>query len=93
MIGDVKTSSYDKEFLDSALKELIKAVKITGQVSILSFATNDKSKDQLLLNGLKKKLFFKIRKDILVIFKKYNPTIDIDDPADWKLYRSDIDTW
>ena len=93
VIGDVKTSSYDKEFFDNALRELIKAVQITGQVSILSFATNDKSKDQLLLNGLKKKRFFKIRKDILVINKQYNPAVDIDNPADWKLYRSDIDTW
>lgn len=93
IIGDVKASSYDKEFLNNALGALIKAAKQTGQVSILSFATNEKSKDRSLLDGLKRKQFFKIGKDIPVMIKKYYPAVNIDNPADWKLYRSDIDTW
>lgn len=93
MVGDLKSSNYDPVFIRKGLKELTKAIRKTGRVSILSFALNDQCADTTLLHALKRSLFFKIKKDIFFITKKYNPSVKIDSVSVWKIFRSDLDTW
>lgn len=92
VIGDIKSSSMDTQFLKKALKKLSGAVLKTRGTTILTIALNDSVSDSLK-RALRSTGFFKINKRIYFTVKPMLVKDKILRPELWTLYRSDIDTW
>ena len=94
VIGNITSTTYDELFLSSCFTKLIKEVKKSLAVTILSIAVNEHLKDKNLLRVLNKNGFRFINKRIHFIIKPVKENLDeLKDPKNWMLLRSDIDTW
>ncbi len=91
-IGNILTGNNDPAFIQKGLKDLIRKVRSSRCISMVSFAQNSASgflTDELLRNaGLKK-----INKRIYFCVKSFAGSDAIEDASKWLLFRSDIDTW
>jgi GNAT superfamily N-acetyltransferase len=95
IIGNITSTAYDEGFLSFCFTKLIKEVRKSIAISILSIAVNEHLKDESLLHVLSGKKFKFINKQIHFIIKpiKENSVELINDPKNWMLLRGDIDTW
>ena len=92
IIGEIRTNSYDSVFLKKAFKNLIKKSRLTLCVTALTIALND-TNNSSILNAIKSSSFIKTKKQIYFITKSYNNNSEINEPSNWELFRSDIDSW
>lgn len=92
IIGNVRTENNDPAFLKNAFRDLLSKVKASGAAAFVSFAYNPHcpaiSAELLSQTGFKK-----IDKKIFFAVKTFTENHPAEDPANWILFRSDIDTW
>ena len=93
IIGDIKTNCYDQDFLNKAFKSLSRRALKSKAITAITFATNTCKNNDVMLQTIKKNLFFKLNKSIYFITKPFKKIENISNPENWILYRSDIDTW
>ena len=91
IIGDIKSSTDDLGFIEKGISKLIRHAISSFRITAITVAVNEFSSSPVN-KVLKKKGFFKTNKKIHFITKSFNKQ-GIDVPANWELYRSDIDTW
>lgn len=92
VIGNIRTSSADEDFLLRAFMDLRKAARRSGAATFLSLASNMHS-DYISANILSRAMFRKIEKKIFFAVKSFSPEFPVEDASKWILFRSDIDTW
>jgi hypothetical protein len=92
IIGNVRTENNDPAFMKNAFRDLQSKVKRSGAAAFISFAYNPHcpaiSADLLSQVG-----FRKIDKKIFFAVKTFTENHPAENPANWILFRSDIDTW
>ena len=93
IIGDIRLNNFNEDLIYQALKLFIKNVWRAGNVCIISIAINSLFQNSSVLNAMQRVGFKLIKKEISFIIKHIKDNIHADDPANWELYRSDIDTW
>jgi GNAT superfamily N-acetyltransferase len=91
VIGDLEYGNLDGSVLKFALAELCKVVSRKHIATFVSIALNPA--DEILLKHIESIGFKKIDKKIYFIHKAFKALPELDVAANWKLYRSDIDTW
>jgi GNAT superfamily N-acetyltransferase len=91
-IGNVRTENNDPKFLKNAFEDLRSAVKRSGASAFLSIACNPANSwlPPALLSATS---FRKIEKKIFFAIKTFKEKHPAENPSDWILFRSDIDTW
>jgi GNAT superfamily N-acetyltransferase len=91
-IGNVRTENNDPAFLKNAFKDLCTTVKRSGAAAFLSIACNPHNSclSPALLSEIS---FRKIDKKIFFAIKTFTEKHPAEDPSNWILFRSDIDTW
>ena len=92
ILGDIRSNTYEKEFITRALKKLRKKTFTCFSISIISIALNDHS-NTIIQECLIKSGYRKIKKSIYFITKAFTEKELVEDPKNWVLYRGDIDTW
>jgi GNAT superfamily N-acetyltransferase len=93
VIGNIQSDSNDPLLVENGIKDLIKRVKKTGCVTVMSIAINNNCKSGIKKN-VKKIGFIKTNKSIYFIIKPFKEqNKELLNPELWSLYRSDIDTW
>ena len=92
IIGDIRTNTTDFYSIEKAFRQLLNKINRLPFVSIISVAVNPQSKFNLtkVLNRMN---FFSINKHIYFAIKNFTENTSIENPKNWILYRSDIDTW
>jgi len=91
IIGNVLLSSGKANvFLKDALKELLSKVKM--DFHFISIAINE-SGDHLLKQDLEILNFKRTNKSVYFIVKPFSDNGHMLEPANWCVYRADIDTW
>jgi hypothetical protein len=94
IIGNVLATTPDVKLFDDGIKALIKLVRKHWFIAILTTALNRSFEDDILLNCLRKRSFFRLKPKIHFIVKDVNSRRkDLRDAARWRLFRSDVDTW
>lgn len=94
IIGNIVSTTYDKVFLSLCFKKLIKEVRNSWAISILTIAINEHLNDKSLLQVLTKNRFRFINKYIYFIIKPINETsLSVVNAENWMLLRGDVDTW
>jgi GNAT superfamily N-acetyltransferase len=90
VIGKVLSTHIDSDFLQQAMRALIRDVKRNANFTLISIAVNDQSDNQL--NWVRSVGMRPIEKKIYFIAK--GPSADsVQDWSNWWMFRSDIDTW
>lgn len=92
IIGELRSTTYDPEFLHKAMRSLVQKARQSLCVSALTVALVENSGTGFL-RVVKKNGFIKTKKKIYFITKTYDKVIDVNDPEKWELYRGDIDSW
>jgi GNAT superfamily N-acetyltransferase len=92
IIGNVRTENNDRVFMQKAFRDLQTKVKRSGAAAFLSFAYNPHA-SAISAALLSQAGFKKIEKKIFFAVKTFTENHPAEDPANWILFRSDIDTW
>ena len=92
IIGDVRSSTLDQAFIRKGLRKLVGRAYTSMGITALTIAVNEASPSPVN-QVIKHMNFIQTKKSIYFITKSYNEQLDIDQPQNWELYRSDIDTW
>lgn len=93
VVGDVVRTSLDPSLLVRGTKALVRAAGGHRGLTMLSVALNAGSKDPSLLQAFRGRSFLPLRNKIHFIVKAMDSDGPYLDPANWQLFRSDIDTW
>lgn len=91
VIGDIKTTTQDPSILAKAFKSVCKKARKSRVVSFVSCAINAHADNPV--NKTVQAQFRPMDKEIYFITRNFCEEPHLDDPANWTLYRSDIDTW
>lgn len=92
IIGDVRSSTLDLAFIKKGMRKLSRRAFTSKGITALTIAINEASSSPV--NEVVKQMnFIQTKKSIYFITKSYKEQLDIENPATWELYRSDIDTW
>jgi GNAT superfamily N-acetyltransferase len=92
IIGDIRSSSYEASFIREALRDLLRATRKSKCITLLTLALNERSRSHVHIR-LKENGFRPVSKSIYFIVKPFAMGMEILEPANWCIYRSDIDTW
>ncbi|MDQ3110653.1 MAG: GNAT family N-acetyltransferase [Bacteroidota bacterium] len=92
VIGNVHTENNDSAFLRNAFRDLRSAVKKSGAAAFLSLACNPHAAS-LSPDLLAQVSFRRIDKKIFFTVKTFSGQHPAEEPSNWILFRSDIDTW
>jgi GNAT superfamily N-acetyltransferase len=92
IIGNVRTENNDPAFMKNAFNDLLSKVKSSGAAAFISFACNPHA-SAISVSTLSQAGFRKIEKKIFFAVKTFTEKHPAEDPANWILFRSDIDTW
>lgn len=91
VIGDIECAQPDKANVQLAISVLCKWATKKHLATFVSVAINPA--DVMLTQQLDKVGFKKIDKKIYFIHKSFKDLPVLDVPANWSLFRADIDTW
>ena len=87
IIGNIQFNKFDEEIINHAFNDLIKKIKASKSINLISFAVSENNK---LFNSILRVNKFKLlKKKIYFIYKNYK-NIDLKDIL---IFRADIDTW
>lgn len=92
IIGRISCHSKDHSKLSEAIAALCRAVRKSGQISIISIGYN-KAGDSALESALQKNRFKKIKNEIFFCVKPFKDKDTLLNAVNWQVYRGDIDTW
>lgn len=93
IIGDVLRDTEDPALLDAAVRALVEAARGHRFLTMLSVALNIRCRDESLLRCLRRRGFWRIRRQIHFIVKPVRAIPEALDVTRWHLMSSDIDTW
>jgi len=94
ILGEINTNSDDPVFIKEALARLKKTASSVTGISFLSVCLNPNGQRKAITKAIEELRFRKINREVKFITKNFrlNETV-INDPANWTLYRRDVDTW
>lgn len=87
IIGNIQFNKFDEEILNRAFNDLIKKIKASKSINIISFAISENNK---LFNSILCVNKFKLLKKKIFFINKIYKNIDLKDIL---IFRADIDTW
>ncbi|MCB0762507.1 MAG: GNAT family N-acetyltransferase [Flavobacteriales bacterium] len=91
VIGDIATNVDDAAFLTSGMQALLRKARSARIIAFVSCAINDTYEGAS--SAAIRQMFKPMDREIYFITRNFCGDAAIDDPGQWQLYRSDIDTW
>ncbi|MCC7303049.1 MAG: hypothetical protein IT233_10435 [Bacteroidia bacterium] len=92
IIGDIRTNCSNAEFISNGLKLLESRVTRIRSINFLSIAINP-LENSCIRKALQQRNFMPLNKRIYFMVKNFLPDSSIVEAPNWRLFRSDIDTW
>ncbi len=93
IIGRVRTNCYEINFLQNAIKSLIRKVREQRMFTFLSVALNPQHYRREILQAFILAGFRPSKKQSYFIVKDFTVGQELFQPQLWELYMSDLDTW
>ena len=93
IIGDIARESADPALLRGGLRALVRAARRHRFLTMISIAANAECSETTLIRRLRRSGFIRLKPKIHFIVKQLGERTEAEDPRNWWLLRSDIDTW